>query len=157
MQARALNNQSLFIHSRFNSCVSACLPSKASSKNIRSKPLNQPNKHNNTLIDHALSDDNLDAALEWLRNNSRHNDYSDVWSYCRDWDSHKSTLRQRIKTNNFRFQAVQDVEVSNEQGKRRYSSYRSSSSYKELRCAEDRILVRALAQVLKPIVKCSNT
>jgi hypothetical protein len=97
MQSGKFSNQLLFTISRLTSCVSACLPSKASYKNIRSMPLSRPNKHNNTLINKALSDDNLDAALEWLRNNSRNDDYSDVWGYCGDWDRHKSTLRQAIK------------------------------------------------------------
>ena len=149
MQAGKLSNQSLLIRSHFTSCVSVCLPSNASSRLIRRSILNRPNKSkNNTLLHQALSEENLDAAFAWLRESSRNNDYSDVWGYCGDWNNHKSTLRQAITTNNFRFQAVRDVEINNEQVKR---------SYRELRCAEDRILIRALAQVLKPIVSAATS
>ena len=150
MHTVALIDQSFLSNSRFTTCLSACSPSKANAHHIRSKSLNRLNKfnkHNNTLLIQALSDENLDTALEWLRHNSRHNDYSDVWGYCHDWDAHKIVLFQAIKTNNFRFQPVHDIEITNEQGQR---------NYRELRCAEDRILIRTLAQILKPIISAAT-
>ena len=109
----------------------------------------------NTLLKQALCDDNLDKALDWLRHSAREQDNSDVWhlSYrTQYWVLHKENLKQSILGNafensTFTFQVVRDVESQNEQGQRQV---------REIRSAKDRILIRALSQVLTPIVQAAT-
>lgn len=106
-----------------------------------------PGVAQNTLLQQALSEENLNTALQWLRQSCRKQEHSDIWHYWRNWTSHKVTLRQRLKNNTFLFQTVRDAKIINEQGR---------PENRETRCAEDRLLIRALAQVLKPVIKTST-
>lgn len=106
---------------------------------------------NNTLLKQTLCDDNnLDQALDWLRHSAREQDHSDVWhlSYKPQyWALHKEKLKQRILDNTFEFQVVRDLESRNESGQRQV---------REMSCAEDRILIRALSQVLTLLVQTAT-
>lgn len=107
----------------------------------------------NQMLNQSISDKNLNEALEWLKNTSKNQDNSDVWHYSQHWDTHKTELQQRIQNGTFTFQTVRDVEIkkpnSDRLGKTKYREIR------EIRCAEDRLLIRAISQSLKPIFEQS--
>ena len=90
----------------------------------------------------VLEDSNLDAACDWLKTQCAEQDHSDFWAYHQHWQTNKVDLQWRLQQGAFCFQPVRDVEVTDEQG---------HTSRKEIRCAEDRLLIRAMAQVLKPV------
>ncbi|MDM8565389.1 reverse transcriptase/maturase family protein [Candidatus Halobeggiatoa sp. HSG11] len=92
----------------------------------------------NHLLSQVVADDNLEAALVWLRESSSKQDNSDVWNYSRDWEDNKKSLQQRILSGQFEFQVVSEVE-------------NAAGEFMEIRCAEDRLLIRAISQVLTPI------
>lgn len=100
---------------------------------------NQPH----TLWSTLLNTDNLEAAKDWLIAQAKHQDNSDVWSYLHHWDQHRTALIKRIKNQTFRFQPVSERAVTDALGQ---------ASWREMRCAEDRLLIRAIAQVLKPVI-----
>jgi hypothetical protein len=95
----------------------------------------------NYLLTQLLTDDNLDAALDWLRDNSREQDHSDVWNVSRDWVQRKADLQARVRSGEFEFQTVREVEIEVD----------GQTEIREIRCAEDRILIRAITQVLQPV------
>lgn len=96
----------------------------------------------NVLLKQCLQDKTLDEALDWLKRNSKEQDHSDVWHYSKHWASHKKALQQRLTQGTFSFQSVRDVEVKANDG---------STEIREIRCAEDRLLLRAISQTLQPI------
>ncbi|CAK0780114.1 RNA-directed DNA polymerase [Gammaproteobacteria bacterium] len=86
---------------------------------------------------------NLDQAFVWLceqTEESSHN--SDVWNLRRDWPAQKAVLRQALWQDTFTFQPVRVVEVRNDAGQ---------TERREVRCAIDRLVIRAIAQVLQPV------
>jgi len=84
---------------------------------------------------------NLEQAFAWLCEQEGH---GDVWDYRRAWTERKSDLRLRLLNGNYQFKTVSIVEFENPQGK---------TERREVRCAEDRLVIRALAQVLQPILQ----
>ncbi|MCK5921490.1 MAG: group II intron reverse transcriptase domain-containing protein, partial [Methylococcales bacterium] len=97
----------------------------------------------NQLLHHSIRDENLDEALQWLKNSAKDQDNSDVWHYAQHWQQHKADLQQRIRNGSFTFQTVRDIKSKNSDG---------TTRYREIRCAEDRLLIRAISHVLKPVV-----
>ncbi len=96
--------------------------------------LDLPNNH---LLKQILVDANLNNALTWLRTSSSKQDHSDVWDYSRDWEENKTSLQHRVQSGQFKFQIVREVETDGQ--------------WREIRCAEDRLLIRAISQVLTPV------
>ncbi len=94
------------------------------------------------LLEQVVSDANLDSALAWLRDSSSEQDHSDTWDYSRDWGAHKADLKRRVSQGQFSFQTVREVEVSNADG---------GSEWREIRCAEDRLLMRAMSQTFDAV------
>ncbi|MDM8568998.1 reverse transcriptase/maturase family protein [Thiotrichales bacterium HSG1] len=92
----------------------------------------------NLLLSQVVADDNLEAALVWLRESSSKQDNSDVWDYSRGWEEHLASLTKRILSGQFEFQVVSEVE-------------NADGEFFEIRCAEDRLLIRAISQVLTPV------
>jgi len=95
----------------------------------------------------VLAPANLDAAKDWLVAQVKHQDKSDVWGYLHHWDSHRTALVQHLKNHTFRFQTVSEREVTDALGE---------TSWREIRCAQDRLLIRAIAQVLTPIIQAAT-
>ncbi|MDM8546858.1 reverse transcriptase family protein [Candidatus Venteria ishoeyi] len=93
------------------------------------------------LLTQTLSDNNLDVALAWLCDSAQAQEHSNVQDYSRDWATHKVHLQARIQAGEFQFQTVHEVEILSN----------GKSEIHELRCAEDRLLIRAIAQVLQPV------
>lgn len=100
------------------------------------------NTEPNQLLKQSISDDNLDDALAWLQKTAKDQDNSDVWHYSKHWDTHKIQLQQKVQNGSFTFQTVKEVAIKNKDGK---------TEHREIRCAEDRLLIRAISQSLKPI------
>lgn len=96
----------------------------------------------NHLFTQVIESTHLDNALRWLREQSVGQDHSDVWDYSRDWEQHKAALQQQVRSGTFRFQPVHEVDITDDKG---------DTSRREIRPAQDRILIRAIAQVLKPV------
>lgn len=98
----------------------------------------------NQLWREVHSETNLKQAFLWLckQNTDAHHNH-DVWDYRYHWAERKTVLRARLVRGDFAFQPVHMVEVRNEQGE---------IERREVRCAEDRLVVRALAQVLRPVL-----
>ena len=82
--------------------------------------------------------DNLQEAYAWL---CEQNDDT-CWDYRGQWDKRRFELQHLLRSEQFSFQPVQIVEVENEQGE---------MEQRELRCAEDRLVIQAMAQVLNPV------
>ena len=88
---------------------------------------------------------NLEQAFQWLCEQTKEaSDHNDVWDYRRNWSERKVQLRRTLQLGEFQFQTVRVVEVPNEQGQ---------SERREVRCAEDRLVIRALSQVLQPVLQ----
>ena len=104
-------------------------------------------RHENRLWQQLLSNDNLEQARSWLVAQAKQQDHSDAWDYLRQWETHRPSLIQRLKAQSFGFQAVSEREITDDYG---------NTSWRELRCAEDRLLIRAIAQVLKPVIAAGN-
>ena len=96
----------------------------------------------NQLWQQCFTGDNLDTAKNWLLKQNRGQDHSDSWDYVRHWAVNKADLQQRLVDNRFYFQTVREIEITDEQG---------HTSRREIRCAEDRLVIRAIAQILKPV------
>ncbi|WP_201091726.1 reverse transcriptase domain-containing protein [Thiocystis minor] len=85
---------------------------------------------------------NLDAAFDWL--GAQTDDAganSDVWDYRRHWEARRAALSGELQRETFRFQPARIVTIRTEAG---------DWERREVRAAEDRLVIRALAQVLQP-------
>ncbi|MDM8568667.1 reverse transcriptase/maturase family protein [Thiotrichales bacterium HSG1] len=91
----------------------------------------------NHLLKQVIADNNINSALTWLQDSSSKQD-SDIWDYSRSWEEHKTSLIKRILSGQFEFQIA--TEIENAEGE-----------FFEIRCAEDRLLIRAISQVLTPV------
>jgi len=118
-------------------------------KNTHLQGLTQVNLPDNHLWKQVCGADNLQAAFDWLcqqTTDSNHN--NDVWDYRYQWSTRKDDLRQQLLMGNFQFATVRIVEIENEQGQ---------LERREVRSAEDRLVIRALTQVLQPVLPISTT
>jgi hypothetical protein len=109
-------------------------------------PVNLPHNH---LWQQMCAEENLHKAFDWLcqqTTESSHN--NDVWNYRRHWATRKENLRQQLLTGDFQFATVRIVTIENEQGQ---------LERREVRAAEDRLVIRALTQVLQPVLPISTT
>jgi RNA-directed DNA polymerase len=98
------------------------------------KPVNQ-------LWQQVCSEHNLQQAFDWLCEGSDDtHPNSDLWDYRRNWAETRLQLKRRLQTGSFRFQTVSIIETA--EGKRR-----------EIRSAEDRLVTRAISQVLQPVLQ----
>jgi len=87
---------------------------------------------------------NLDAAFSWLRENSDDaHPNNEVWDVRRDWPGVKAELRFRLWRGEYAFQPTRMVEVRNADGQ---------TERREIFCAQDRLMIRAIAQVLQPLL-----
>jgi len=99
----------------------------------------------NELWQRVQKDSNLELAFEWLCQQSDDAvDNSDVWAYLQDWKTRKAELQFALWRGEFAFKPVRIVEIRNEQGK---------LERREVRCAEDRLVIRAISQVLQPVLQ----
>lgn len=97
----------------------------------------------NACLQQLVSDKNLDAALAWLQQQDAEQDHSNVWADSQYWIRYKARLQQQLESATFCFQSVREVQTADEMGQ---------SSQREIRVAEDRLLIRAIAQILQPII-----
>jgi len=101
----------------------------------------------NSLWHQICHEHNLQQAYTWLceesgkRDDTHHN--SDVWEYRRHWAQSQRDLQQRLRGGEFQFQPVPIVEFRNAEGK---------LERREIPCAEDRLVIRAISQVLQSIL-----
>lgn len=87
---------------------------------------------------------NLDAAFSWLlENRDDAHPNNDVWDVRRNWPSVKAELRFRLWRGEYVFQPTRMVEVRNADGQ---------TERREIFCAQDRLMIRAIAQVLQPLL-----
>jgi len=77
---------------------------------------------------------------------SSHN--SDVWDYRRNWSTRKDELRQQLLMGIFQFATVRIVEIENDDGQ---------LERREVRSAEDKLVIRAMTQVLQPVLPLHPT
>ncbi len=102
------------------------------------KPINQPV---NYYWQQTWATENLQAAFGWLGEQTKE-DSDDVWNYHRQWATRKLELQRLLVMGKFKFQPVKLVEVE-------------TGQWHELRCAEDQLVIRAIAQVLNPVFQAS--
>lgn len=88
-------------------------------------------------------DTTLEQAFQWLCEQTDAPAADDVWSYRRDWATRRPVLRERLAQGAYQFQPVRLIQVRTAEG---------STEQREIRPAEDRLVIRALAQVLKPVL-----
>lgn len=125
-------------------------PIHAAVRKLSGRPIHlrgiQPGRLPPNYLWQRLQDEtNLEQAFQWLCGQTKEaSDHHDVWDYRRQWESRKPELRQTLKLGEFTFQPVRIVEISNEQG---------DIERREIRCAEDRLVIRALSQVLQPVLQ----
>lgn len=99
----------------------------------------------NQLWHEFASEANLERAFVWLgEQSSAASPHCDVWDYRRNWPARRPALRRALQGEEFVFQPVRVVEVCNEQG---------INERIEIRAAEDRLVIRALAQVLQTVLQ----
>jgi len=118
-------------------------------KNLRLQGLAPVNLPPNHLWQQMCTEDNLQTAFDWLcqqTTESSHN--SDVWDYRRAWATRKDALRQQLLNGNFQFATVRIVEVENDAGQ---------LERHEVRNAEDKLVIRAMTQVLQPVLPIHPT
>jgi hypothetical protein len=99
----------------------------------------------NHLWQKLISDANLEAAFQWLTDTTNNaGDNSDVWRYRQNWAIRKTELQQQLKDGGFKFQPTLLKEITNDEGQ---------PERIETRPAEDRLVIRALAEVMQPVLK----
>jgi len=109
-------------------------------------PVNLPPNH---LWQQMCTLDNLQTAFDWLcKQTTSRNHNSDVWDYRRAWTTRKDALRQQLLNGNFQFATVRIVEIENDAGQ---------LERREVRNAEDKLVIRAMTQVLQPVLPIPTT
>ena len=99
----------------------------------------------NTVWKDIHSEVNLQQAFEWLCQQSQESHHNnDVWDFRRDWGEKKAALAQQLRRGEWCFKTVRVVEIRNDDGK---------TERREVRCAEDRCVIRAITQILQPILQ----
>jgi len=118
-------------------------------KNLHLQGLTPVNLPPNHLWQQMCASENLQTAFDWLcQQTTESNHNSDVWDYRRDWTTRKPELRQQLLNGNFQFATVRIVEIENEQGQ---------LERREVRGAEDKLVIRAVTQVLQPVLPIHPT
>ncbi|HEW97949.1 MAG: hypothetical protein DRR16_16605 [Candidatus Parabeggiatoa sp. nov. 3] len=108
-------------------------------------PVNLPKNH---LLHEVCDEVNLQTAFEWLsQQTTDSHPNNDVWDYRLNWPTRKAQLRESVLCGQFEFETVRLVEVENEQGQ---------LERREVRCAEERLVIRALTQVLQSVLPISK-
>ncbi len=108
-------------------------------------PVNLPKNH---LLHKVCDEANLQTAYQWLcEQTTDSHPNNDVWDYRLNWPTRKATVRERLLSGQFEFETVRLVEVENEQGQ---------LERREVRSAQDRLVIRALTQVLQTVLPISK-
>ncbi len=108
-------------------------------------PVNLPKNH---LLHKVCDEANLQTAYQWLcEQTTDSHPNNDVWNYRLNWPTRKAFVRERLLSGQFEFDTVRLVEVENEQGQ---------LERREVRSAQDRLVIRALTQVLQTVLPISK-
>ncbi|MEL6463214.1 MAG: hypothetical protein AAFQ91_34225, partial [Cyanobacteria bacterium J06621_15] len=89
-----------------------------------------------SLLDRLTSNEVIDTAYEWLckrRHNYHHN--NDVWQLRRWWDEKKPQIVQQLRSGMYRFRELRRI--------------RTPGDVKEIWCAQDALVLKALAITLQ--------
>jgi len=91
------------------------------------------------LISSIISDKNLKEAFDWLCKSRQHFSHnSDVWHLRYNWDKVKKQIITSLKNGSYRFGPLQQ--------------YRFENEYKNIWSAQDALVLKAIAQVLTPLI-----
>lgn len=86
----------------------------------------------------------LEAAFTWLCAQPEDGvDKADLADYRRRWPSRRAALQRELQTETFRFQPVRRLWVRTDA---------NGAGWHEVRAAEDRLVIHALAEVLRPLL-----
>jgi len=96
---------------------------------------------NNHLWEQISHTDNLQQAYDWLCNNiKKQHPNQDIWRYRQHWQQRLPLLAQALQRGEFDFQTVKVVETNDKNGQ---------LSRLEVRSPEDKLVIRAITQVIK--------
>ena len=100
------------------------------------------------VVSKITSDDNLEQAYDWLmQQNTKMVVHADILEIRSQWKQRKPQLQIALKNTTFIFQPLRTVEVPNDAGQ---------MEQREIHCAEDQLVMRAINQALQPTLHTNN-